>query len=167
MPTENDELLTSAKEIVDNLKVVGQFLRRVTDADIARSGLTAPQIGVLDALAETDGLSLKDLSERVALSHSTVSGIVDRLQRQELVHRQQDTRDRRLTRVFLSERVKNYIQSKMPSFRVHPPILEAIRPTSPEERSQIREGLTILRRLLEEHSKSTKSLYETDKTEPK
>ncbi len=156
MSAENDELIVAAREIVDNLKVVGQFLRRVTDADIARSGLTAPQISVLDVLAETDGLSLKELSDRVALSHSTVSGIVDRLQRRGLVHRQQDAIDRRFTRIFLAERVKNYLQNKMPSFKLNPPILEAFRPANPEERSQIQEGLATLRRLLEEYTKPAK-----------
>jgi DNA-binding MarR family transcriptional regulator len=42
-----------------------------------------PQSAVIQAVVKHDGISLKDLSREVSLAHSTVSGIVDRLEKRE------------------------------------------------------------------------------------
>jgi len=42
-------------------------------------------------LARHGGMSVKELSQKVGLSHSTVSGIVDRLERKGLAARVQDS----------------------------------------------------------------------------
>ena len=47
--------------------------------------MTVPQVNALEELTRVDGLSLKALSARMGLSHSTVSGIVDRLGRRGFV----------------------------------------------------------------------------------
>ncbi len=122
-------------------------LRRTVEKDIKESGLTVPQVNVLDALAENDGLSLKDLSQRVSLAHSTVSGIVDRLERQGFVQRKPDVHDRRFTKIYLSGQVKSYLGQDLPSRRLRS-LAEALKNGTAEERARIMEGLSILRKLL-------------------
>ena len=141
-------LVREAEEVERGVRAAHRLLRRPFDPDIARSGLTVPQMNALEELAREDGLSLKDLSGRMGLSHSTVSGVVDRLERRGFVGRRQDPKDRRYGRIFLSEGVGNYVRNEVPLRRLGP-ILEALGMASDEEREQILRGVGTLRRLLE------------------
>jgi DNA-binding MarR family transcriptional regulator len=55
-------------------------------------------------LDEIGDLSLSELSRLMAAQNSTVTGIVDRMVRDDLVSREQDPEDRRVWRIRLSER---------------------------------------------------------------
>ncbi|WP_170166534.1 MarR family transcriptional regulator [Lentzea atacamensis] len=48
--------------------------------DRARSGLTAPQVSLIRSLVTEGSATVTELARRLSLSHSTTSGIVDRLQ---------------------------------------------------------------------------------------
>lgn len=146
--TMNVGLIREAEEMESGVRALYRLLRRPFDPDIARSGLTVPQMNALEELTREDGLSLKELSRRMALSHSTVSGIVDRLERRGLVGRRPDERDRRYSRIFLSEEVREYVQAMSPSRRFGP-IPKALELASVEERAQILGGVRTLKRLLE------------------
>ncbi len=146
--TADTELLRQAEEVEGAVRALYRLLRRPFDPDIAESGLTAPQMGALEELTREDGLSLKELSARMALSHSTVSGIIDRLERRGSVERRRDSEDRRYSRIFLSEEVKEYVRRMSPS-RSLGPIPRALELASTEERAQILEGVGTLRRLTE------------------
>ena len=146
--TTNAKLLSEAEEVATSVQALRRLLLRSFGPDIAESGLTVPQMSALEELSKEDGLSLKELSGRMGLSHSTVSGIVDRLQRRGLVGRTPDPKDRRYSRIILSEGVKDYVREEVPSRRLGP-ILKALELASPEEREQILAGIGTLRRLLE------------------
>lgn len=84
-----------------------QSLRRIVKAlhdystQVERQfGLTGPQLWALWELNRAGTLSLKDLALRMHLEPSTVTGVVDRLQKRGLLLRVPDTKDRR--RVVLS-----------------------------------------------------------------
>lgn len=124
-----------------------RLLRRPFDTDIAGSDLTVPQVSALEELAKEDGLSLKELSRRMALSHSTVSGIIDRLERRELVKRVANEQDRRYSRITLADKVKHYIRDAVP--RRLGPLLEALGRASADERREALSGLRTLKRLLD------------------
>src|SRR5262245_34383307 len=96
-----EEIWQAAAQIARDLHAVQQILRRPVAAKLAESRLTLPQIFVMRALFDTDGLSMKELSWRVGLAHSTLSGIVQRLERRGLVERRTRPEDRRITGVFL------------------------------------------------------------------
>jgi len=142
------QLRREAEAIVDHLRAIRLILKRPIAEAIAESGLTAPQVGLLTELVAGGGLSLKELSARLGLAHSTVSGIVDRLERRGLVRREPDTRDRRLTTIVASEEVRTYVKS---AAALHRPesLVESLRRASTEDRSRIMEGLTVSRRMLE------------------
>lgn len=146
--TARSELLREAEEVADSVQALRRLLLRSFDQDIAESKLTVPQMNALEELSREDGLSLKELSGRMQLSHSTVSGIVDRLQRRGFVGRTSDPKDRRYSRMFLSREVRDYVREEVPSRRLYP-FLKALELASVEERAQILEGVGILRRFLE------------------
>ena len=141
-------LMALAEEIDLHLRTVRQVLRQPVEAEVARGGLTGPQRSVMYFLVHSDGRSLKELSKDVGLSHSTVSGIVDRLEKRGLAERQVDRDDRRISRIVAAKRVQNYMRSTLPSLVLNP-LAQALRRAKPCERMIVLEGIKTLRRLLE------------------
>lgn len=78
--------------------------RRITKELARRADLTGPQLTVLKMLEGLGDLSLSDLSERIRAQNSTVTGIIDRMEREGLVVRTRSTEDRRVVRIKLTEK---------------------------------------------------------------
>jgi MarR family transcriptional regulator, organic hydroperoxide resistance regulator len=88
-------------------------------------------------------MTLGELSRELELSHSTVSGIVDRLQAKDLVDRTPSLDDRRYVQISLAE----HVASQAPALADDGPIgrLEAVlKAATPDERRRIKEGLALL-----------------------
>jgi len=142
-------LVEDAQEIVAQLRTLRRDVLRAA-ADMGRSGLTGPQISVQALLVVNGPMTVGELGRDLGLSHSTVSGIVDRLEDRGLVQRAPDPADRRYTRISVTPAVERYVQdlASAPAAR----LARALRTATPEDRARIREGLTLLRRLLDEAS---------------
>lgn len=79
--------------IIDALRIQGW----------SEDGLTVPQLRLLWALRDDDGLPVGALAEHLGVNPSTITGHVDRLVRQDLVRREEDPDDRRIVRNYLTE----------------------------------------------------------------
>jgi DNA-binding MarR family transcriptional regulator len=143
------ELHELALELEQHLSVIRHQVRRPIDAEFAKGGLTGPQRSVMQALFQVDGRSLKELTSQVGLAHSTVSGIVDRLEQRRLVQREPDPNDRRHTRICVSRLVREFMEKQYPVIAAHP-LFEVLRAAEPGERDAVVTGLRTLRRLLEQ-----------------
>ncbi|WP_437601625.1 MarR family winged helix-turn-helix transcriptional regulator [Sorangium sp. So ce590] len=78
--------------------------RRLTKGMASGFGLTGPQLTILKLLESFQDLSLSTLSERIRAQNSTVTGIVDRMEREGLVRRERSSADRRVVHIRLSEK---------------------------------------------------------------
>jgi MarR family transcriptional regulator, organic hydroperoxide resistance regulator len=78
--------------------------RRVTKEVARRAELTGPQLTVLKVLEGLGDISLSELSERIRAQNSTVTGIIDRMEREGLVVRARSTEDRRVVHIRLTEK---------------------------------------------------------------
>ena len=143
----NKTLINMAQEIDQHLRAVRRTLQQPVEAEFARGGLTGPQRSVIEAVVKMGGLSVKEASRQVGLAHSTVSGIVDRLERQGLVERQKDRKDHRINLIVPSKVVRDYMRDTLPTLVVYP-LVEALLRAKPAERRAILEGLRTLRRVL-------------------
>ena len=81
---------------------------------LAGYNVTPPQWGVLVALWEQDGLSLSELAKRSFFDGPTMTGIVDRLEKANLVERRRDSSDRRVISVYLTEEGRT-LQEQLPT----------------------------------------------------
>jgi DNA-binding MarR family transcriptional regulator len=79
-------------------------LRDPISATCARLDLSAPQIHLLLSLGHDGALPMGDLARRVAVTEKTITGLVDRLERDGLVERARTSADRRVVRVKLTPR---------------------------------------------------------------
>ncbi len=79
-------------------------VQQLFKAELAPYGVTPGQYAVLKCLWDRDGQTAKQLSERLYLDGSTVTGILDRMENKSLINRQPDSKDRRAVRVMLTEK---------------------------------------------------------------
>ena len=84
-----------------SLGITSLLKRELADAGL---GLVRPAyLGVLMTLWREDGLRLAELGRRVALGPSTMTGLIDRMERDDLLVRQADLHDRRAQCIRLTE----------------------------------------------------------------
>ena len=76
--------------------------RRITKEFARRANLTGPQLTVIKMLEQIGDLSLTELSEKIRAQNSTVTGIIDRMEREGLVVRERSREDRRVVHIRLT-----------------------------------------------------------------
>ena len=88
---------------------VGRVMRRVYehyDSRLSPFNLTTPQYMVFNALWMGDGITIGELGQRVALDGSTITGILDRMEKNGYVERRPNAEDRRSALVYLTEKAR-------------------------------------------------------------
>lgn len=143
---QNAGLAREAETILGQLRVLRRDLLRNPFADAAQHGLTGPQVTVMALLVSRGSLSLTELSRSLSMSHSTASGIVDRLEARGLVRRTADAADRRRTVIAVTENVRRYVREleEGPSGR----LVRVLGTATPAQRAAIKKGLTLLCKIL-------------------
>jgi len=90
--------------IVEAIVYLTTESRRLARESAAVHGLTATQVSVVKLLDAIGDLSLSSLSARIGANNSTVTGIIDRMERDGLVVRERSSDDRRVWLIRLTER---------------------------------------------------------------
>lgn len=116
--------------------------KRLQD-DLERLDLTPPQFYVLATIAYAGGLPFGEIGEKMMVTVSNLTGIVDRLEEKGLVVRERDLRDRRVVRVRLTEKGSKLYKSTIPLFEKS--ISQFF---SPLNKSQQKELASLLRKLI-------------------
>ena len=146
---EEEALRALAQDLEARLHGIRRKMRRRLEAEYARGEVTGPQRLVMQALVGSGGMSLKELSAKVSLAHSTVSGIVDRLEKRGFVNRQVLESDHRVTQITVAKVVREFLEKQVPELTLYP-LLNALRRASEAERIAVRKGIETLERLMEE-----------------
>ena len=109
--------------------------------------LTLARFDLLAQLAREDGATLASLSRRMLVTAGNLTGLVDRAERDGIVERRADPKDRRLTRVFLTTKGDKLAQK---AIREHNRLAEELLAPMPEgDRKALRDLLGRLREVLE------------------
>ncbi len=142
-------IAAQAQRIDCDLAAIRQAMRRPADAQFAQAGLTVPQQALMRTLVTSSGLSLKELSQQLSLAHSTVSGIIDRLEARGLLLRQSDNDDGRITRIYPAPAVIEFMRNQFPAL-TQGPLQRALKRARAAERDVIEKTVRRLRELLNE-----------------
>lgn len=93
-----------------NSKQILTALRRITRAIYLHSkqlerqfGLTVPQILILQTIKDSGTLPTSEIARQVSLSQATVTSVIDRLVKKDLVRRERSDLDRRKVGVSLTD----------------------------------------------------------------
>jgi DNA-binding MarR family transcriptional regulator len=131
-----------ADEIIEIFKSIKKTLSCKFEKIAKQYGFTAPQLGVIFHLYDMPSITLNELSDHMALTKSTVSGIVDRLTNQGVVTREIPKDNRRIVRLSISEEFKkNNDIGNMRKCFISSLILNGIKNVDPTEVEKIIYGL--------------------------
>jgi DNA-binding MarR family transcriptional regulator len=102
--------------IADWQRVTHRLLTLV-DAELGDLGLSAAETNVLAALGDAEARTIRRISEATAQPPSTLTGLLDRLERRGLVERRPNPEDRRSTLVLLTPRGREAAERVQAAFR--------------------------------------------------
>jgi DNA-binding MarR family transcriptional regulator len=106
VPPISPELKADVDQVFEAIVYLYTESRRLTKELAKRAQLTGPQLTVVKILETLGDLSLSELSDRIRAQNSTVTGIIDRMEREGLVVRARSTEDRRVVHIRLTEKGK-------------------------------------------------------------
>ncbi|NLD51131.1 MAG: MarR family transcriptional regulator [Clostridiaceae bacterium] len=137
--------------VVKLLKNVMGAIKQNVEYQFKDMSLTGPQAMLIGTLAHNGQMKISDLGEKLGLSSSTVSGIVDRLEKQGLVERVRSKDDRRVVYVNLTVEFRKSAKNGFERFEEK---LGAImNEATDEDVDKIFEGLEILKSLIDRQNK--------------
>lgn len=139
-------MMTMSDEILNAYLKVTQHASRQFRLHFGRLNLTFPQALVLNVLLEEAPIPISLLAERTGSANSTVSGIVDRLEKLELVRRERSEEDRRVIYVNLTERCRTLRENASTDVKGY--FASLMDKLSEEEKQVIRDGLLRLDQVL-------------------
>jgi len=97
-------------EIMQCLRRVFKAIQQYSEAVLKEFGVTGPQLWALRTIYDEGRLSMGELSQRMYLHMSTVSGVVDRLEEKGYVERTRGDEDRRVVKISLTKAGKKLVQ---------------------------------------------------------
>jgi MarR family transcriptional regulator, organic hydroperoxide resistance regulator len=100
----SEEVQPDVTQIMEAVIYLMTETRRITKELARRANLTGPQLTVIKILEQIGDLSLSELSDKIRAQNSTVTGIIDRMEREGLALRVRSTEDRRVVRIHLTEK---------------------------------------------------------------
>ena len=134
------------RSILTLLKEIRSLIDKNLKSKLNLGNFTMPQTMIIYNLVNNDKMKISDLSEKMGLTNSTVSGIVDRLEDQGVVTRERSIKDRRVVYVELTpENKKKYLDMNANLDRYFHEMLEDL---SPEQINNVLDSLGLLKNAL-------------------
>lgn len=99
--------------IEENLRRVCYKIKKKGREILNDVDITPPQFEALQYLRNEDNLTIGELSSRMYLACSTVTDLLDRMERNELVKRVKDENDRRIVRITVLQKGHDLIKLVM------------------------------------------------------
>ncbi len=137
------------KRIADLLKQINTKLARKIRLNFNEYNLTFTQASVLILLMENGSMRISDISQKMGLSNSTTSGIIDRLENMDLVKRKRIKSDRRVVEVYITETSKRFASGF--EKRMDQSLMELFSKATEKDIEDIVKGLEKFNSILDDH----------------
>ncbi|QKG84056.1 winged helix-turn-helix transcriptional regulator [Kroppenstedtia pulmonis] len=133
------ELVIELERIVREISVIVKRKGRDILNDFP---ITPPQFTALVWLQEEGDMTIGELSQKMYLACSTMTDLVDRMEKNDVVERVRDTRDRRVVRIHLLDKGVALIQDVMKARQAY--LSEVMSHFSEDEIKEILKHLSLL-----------------------
>lgn len=137
--TLSEELISDVEYL---LREMSLLIKRKGREILNHFPITPPQFTALLWLNQEGDMTIGELSQKMYLACSTMTDLIDRMEKNGVVERVRDARDRRVVRVHMLERGKRIIRDVMKARQAY--LAEILSTFSPEEVESIRKHLTRL-----------------------
>lgn len=144
---KKDSKKAAIAEIVQSFRRIFKAIQQYSEEVLKEFGVTGPQLWLLKMLRREGGTSVGELSQKMFLHISTVSGIIDRLEAKDYVARKKEAADRRVVTVHLTAAGKRIVdRAPEPS---QGKLLYSLQNLSEKEVLEMHEALQKIVRLME------------------
>ena len=116
---QNQQLKPSFIPTMRELAATYQAFSSYADAHIRQLGLTTCQFDVIATLGNTQGMTMTELVEKTLVTKGTLTGVIDRLERKNLVYRQVVESDRRSFLIVLTPEGEKMFEQVFPIHIAH------------------------------------------------
>jgi DNA-binding MarR family transcriptional regulator len=145
-------------KICENVIEIEKYLRKV-DSIIRKKGreilkdfdITVPQFSALQWLINEEGLTIGELSRRMSLACSTITDLIDRMERNDLVVRERDKNDRRIVRIRVKQKGYELVEKVLERRRLY--LAEKLKEIKENDKEVLAETLKSLYEAMERENK--------------
>ena len=141
-------------KIASLIREINLKLNNNISNNFKNSGFTTPQILLIKLLSIEGPLNVSEISEKMFLTKGTVSGIIDRLENQEVVKRNRSNEDKRIVSVVLTNKGEDITKTMRGTINKYFDTIFSI--CKEEDMEKIINGLDILKSVLDENCKEDK-----------
>lgn len=132
----DDNIIEIEKELRYLCTIIKQKGREI----LTNFSITPPQFEALQYLINNHDMTIGELSNKMFLACSTITDLVDRMEKNQLVKRVRDEKDRRVVRVQVLEDGHKLIEEVLHARRNY--LADVLREVSEKERAFILQGIT-------------------------
>ncbi|OWZ83747.1 MarR family winged helix-turn-helix transcriptional regulator [Natranaerobius trueperi] len=144
MDKDFDEFI---KETELTIRKVNTIIKRRGREILQDFNITPPQFVALQSLTKEGKLTIGELGDRLCLACSTVTDLVDRMEKNELVERFRDQKDRRIVRIKVLEKGHRLINEVITARQEY--LAKILKDLSEEEREGLLSALNQLNDLMD------------------
>ena len=105
--TVSDSVMIALRKIIQAIDMNSKKL-------VKRVGLTGPQLVILHEITRHEKVSTGEIAQAVSLSQATVTGILERMEKQRLLTRQRSDSDKRRVMVSITKTGKQILEKSPP-----------------------------------------------------
>ncbi|WP_079530454.1 MarR family winged helix-turn-helix transcriptional regulator [Halobacillus hunanensis] len=142
---------SSIADVEKELRYISGIIKHQGREILNHYPITTPQFVALQWLLDKGDLTIGELSRHLHLACSTTTDLVDRLEKNELVERVRDSRDRRVVRTHLLEKGTHIIHEVIEKRQHY--LQEVLKDVSEDEMNQLIRLLHVLHENMRETSK--------------
>lgn len=100
----------NVESIEKHLRKVDYIIRKNGRMILSDFGITVPQFTALQTLINNGDMTIGELSQQMDLACSTITDLIDRMEKNELVKREKDQKDKRVVRVVVLTKGHDILQ---------------------------------------------------------
>lgn len=142
-------------EVEESVFLIERYLRK-TDYSIRKKGrvilkdfnITGPQFSALQWLISDGQLTIGELSNKMKLACSTITDLIDRMEKNELVERARDKKDKRVVRIHVKQIGHDVVQKVLEKRRLF--LAEKLKDFKKEDKDFLAKSLESLYQAMKE-----------------
>lgn len=107
-----DDVLIAIRRIIQSIDIHSRYLVR-------EFGLTGPQLIILQEISRLGESSITEISKAVSIGQATVTGILERLEKRDLISRRRSNSDKRKVLIKITKSCEELLNEAPPPLQIH------------------------------------------------
>lgn len=134
------------EEIEYLLRHVSNIVRHRGRKILSKFDITPPQFNALQALIRNESMTMGELCQHLFLASSTVTDLIDRMEKNDLVQRVRDEDDRRVVRLQVRDKGRRVLEEVMRARRAY--LASVLKAQSEDDCNRLRDSLRQIHELM-------------------